>query len=164
MTIKIPALIQSILDETSALEKYLEERKVLSDSIRRRDWPALQDVLLRIEGIALLAEATERNRGAIWEEILAETGLPPDSSVYRVALGVPEPDRSVLSDAYRRLKIAALRARVENEALGEYVGETAVTLRTVVEELFPDQKGRMYGKSGRAVAAGPRPIVLDTAL
>ncbi len=164
MTTKIPELIQSVLDEEAALEKYLEERKVLSDSIRRRDWPALQDVLLRIEGIALLAEATERNRSALWDEILAESGLPADSSVYRLALGVPEPERSMLSDSYRRLKVAALRARVENEALGEYVGETAGTIRSVVEELYPDQKGRLYGRTGRAVSAGARPIVLDTAL
>ncbi|HOX12785.1 MAG TPA: hypothetical protein P5117_02605 [Spirochaetia bacterium] len=164
MTTKIPALIRSVLDEAAALEKYLEERKVLSDAIRRRDWSALQDVLLRIEGIALLAEATERNRSALWEEILADNGLPSDSSVYRLALGVPEPERSMLSDAYRRLKVAALRARVENEALGEYVGETAGTIRSVVEELYPDQKGRIYGRSGHAVAAGVRPIVLDTAL
>ncbi len=164
MTTKIPALIRSVLDEAAALEKYLEERKVLSDAIRRRDWSALQDVLLRIEGIALLAEATERNRSALWEEILADNGLPSDSSVYRLALGVPEPERSMLSDAYRRLKVAALRARVENEALGEYVGETAGTIRSVVEELYPEQKGRIYGRSGYAVAAGARPIVLDTAL
>jgi len=164
MTTKIPALIRSVLDEAAALEKYLEERKVLSDAIRRRDWSALQDVLLRIEGIALLAEATERNRSALWEEILADNGLPSDSSVYRLALGVPEPERSMLSDAYRRLKVAALRARVENEALGEYVGETAGTIRSVVEELYPEQKGRIYGRSGHAVAAGARPIVLDTAL
>lgn len=164
MTTKIPALIRSVLDEAAALEKYLEERKVLSDAIRRRDWSALQDVLLRIEGIALLAEATERNRSALWEEILADNALPSDSSVYRLALGVPEPERTMLSDAYRRLKVAALRARVENEALGEYVGETAGTIRSVVEELYPDQKGRIYGRSGHAVAAGARPIVLDTAL
>ena len=150
MTTKIPALIRSVLDEAAALEKYLEERKVLSDAIRRRDWSALQDVLLRIEGIALLAEATERNRSALWEEILADNGLPSDSSVYRLALGVPEPERSMLSDAYRRLKVAALRARVENEALGEYVGETAGTIRSVVEELYPEQKGRIYGRSGYA--------------
>lgn len=164
MTTKIPALIRSVLDEAAALEKYLEERKVLSDAIRRRDWSALQDVLLRIEGIALLAEATERNRSALWDEILAENGLPSDSSVYRLALGVPEPERSMLSDSYRRLKVAALRARVENEAMGEYVGETAGTIRSVVEELYPDQKGRIYGRSGHALAAGARPIVLDTAL
>ena len=164
MTTKIPALIQSVQDETAALERYLKERKVLSDAIRRRDWPALQDVLLRIEGVALLAEATERKRSALWDEVLSETGLPHQSSVYRVALGVPEPERSLLSDTYRRLKIAALRARIENEALGEYVGETAGTIRSVVEELYPDQKGRIYGRSGRAVAAGARPIVLDTAL
>lgn len=164
MTTKIPALIRSVLDEAAALEKYLEERKVLSDAIRRRDWSALQDVLLRIEGIALLAEATERNRSALWEEILADNALPSDSSVYRLALGVPEPERTMLSDAYRRLKVAALRARVENEALGEYVGETAGTIRSVVEELYPDQKGRIYGRSGHAVAAGARPIVLDMAL
>jgi hypothetical protein len=164
MTTKIPALIQSVLDETAALEKYLDERKVLADAIRRRDWPELQDVLLRIEGIALLAEATEHSRSALWDEILAEMGLPASSSVYRVGLGVPEPERGLLSSAYRKLKVAALRARVENEALGEYVGETADTIRSVVEELYPDQKGRIYGRSGRAVAAGNRPIVLDTAL
>jgi hypothetical protein len=164
MTTKIPALIQSVLDETAALEKYLDERKVLSDAIRRRDWPELQDVLLRIEGIALLAEATEHARAALWNEVLVDSGLPADSSVYRVGLGVPEPERSNLSSAYRRLKVAALRARIENEALGEYVGETAGTIRSVVEELYPDQKGKIYSRSGRAIAAGARPIVLDTAL
>ncbi|HSV56277.1 MAG TPA: flagellar export chaperone FlgN [Magnetospirillaceae bacterium] len=164
MPTNLAALIQSVRDEAAVLEKYLGETKALSESIRRRDWSGLQDVLLRIEGISLLAEVTEQNRAALWDEILAESGLPADASVYRLALGVTEPERGLLTDAYRRLKVAALRTRIENEALGEFVGETSSTIRSLVEELFPDQKGRIYGRSGHAVATGARPIVLDTAL
>ena len=68
---------------------------------------------------------------------------------------MPEPERGELTDLYRRLKLAAMRAKFENASAGDYAAGNRDLLRAVLEELFPEKKHRMYGKSGQDGPAGP---------
>jgi len=83
--------------------------------------------------------------------------------VFRVSLALPLELRSVLTDAYRDLRLSAMRARIENRALDSFVGVQGSTLSKVIDELFPMRKGRIYGKTGKAREAAPESMVLDAA-
>ena len=87
-----------------------------------------------------------------------------DEGLYRVALLVPEPERTELTEQFRRLKLCAMRAKFEGAAAGEHAAGHRNFLRGVLEELFPEKKARIYGRSGFAVQPGMNALVLDTAL
>jgi hypothetical protein len=57
-----------------------------------------------------------------------------------------------------------MRARLENEGLGDYAMASRDLLGAVLEELFPDKKGKIYGRSGKAIQRGHDALLLNTAL
>ena len=84
--------------------------------------------------------------------------------MYQVALLISEPERSELTDLYRRLKLAAMRAKFENASAKDYAMGNRDLLRAVLEELFPEKKHRMYGKSGKTIQPDLDALLLNTAL
>jgi hypothetical protein len=157
-------LTDIINSEADCLDGLAEEQKRFAEAVAKRDWTGLQFVMGRLrENSERLAEV-ESHRYTLWNNVRSSSGLSEEAGITRVLLQMPEPERTKLSDAVRRLKVSVLRARVEGAAVGEFVTSAAGTLKSVIEELYPDQKGRIYGRSGHAVEAGSRPIVLDTAL
>lgn len=159
--------LESFLDKTAALsvvlDRFVEEQRVVASAVRARNWLDLEESLKRSYATAEMATVAEQERVAAWETLVTDLGLPSDSSVFRVSLALPLAARSPLTDAYRLLRLSAMRARIENGALDSFVGTAESTLARTIEELFPGRKGRVYGKSGKTRAVGSDALVLDAA-
>jgi hypothetical protein len=148
-------------DEIFCLEGYVEVQKAFADALRERDWQALQACMNRLEEITSRLAEVEKTRAAA-ETVLREGCGCCEAGFYHLALYVPEPERTALTDNYRKLKLSAMRARFENKSAGEYAKGSSELLGSVLEELFPEKKGRIYGRSGRPVMAGHDALVLNT--
>lgn len=151
-------------DQAAALDVFVECQREVAKAVRARDWAALERSLERAGAAADEVQDAERARREAWFDFLCESGLPDDATVFRASLALPVEYRAMLNDAYRALRLSAMRARIENDALSGFVGNAAATLRDAMETVFPERKGRIYGRSGRATAAGTEALVLDTAL
>ncbi len=57
-----------------------------------------------------------------------------------------------------------MRAKLENAALGDYAAASRDLLGAVLDELFPEKKGKIYGRSGRTIQPGHDALLLNTAL
>ena len=158
------SFISRTSEQVAALEAFVDDQRAVAGAVRARDWPTLEKSLERAASAAESVSAAEELRANAWEAFIDETGLPVDSSVFRASLALPIEYRSTLNDAYRALRLTAMRARIENDALSGFVGSAAATLRETMEALFPERKGRIYGKTGRPHHAAPGAMILDTAL
>ena len=150
-------------EQTEALDKFVEAQRTVAASVRARDWPKLEVSIKMAGAYATMVSAAEFGREEAWKALLAKLGLPADSSVFRVSLAVSMEYRSLLTDAYRALRLAAMRARIENEALSEFVGTSASTLNEAIEALYPERKGKIYGRTGRTRKNPAGAMILDAA-
>lgn len=157
----VASLSAAMEDEIQCLEGYVEVQKAFADALAERDWQALQSCMNRLDEIARRLGELEKIRAAVEAEIRSEYGCC-DQGLYHLALFIPEPERTSLTDIYRKLKVSAMRARFENRASGEYAKGSSELLGSVLEELFPEKRGKIYGRSGRAVTAGHDALVLNT--
>lgn len=151
-------------DQAAALDAFVLVQRTIVQAVRSRDWPALEKSLERAAGAAEAVSAAEALRSDAWHRFLDDMRLPVDSTVFRASLSLPLEYRTALNDAYRGLRLSAMRARIENEALSGFVGNAASTLRLAMEAIFPERKGRIYGKTGRPHHATSGAMILDTAL
>jgi len=156
-------LIAAMAAEIACFEAYVASQRSFNSALRERDWIALQTAMELLDEISRTLADRESARAEAFECLRAELGCEA-SGLYRLALLVPEPRRSDLIDLYRRLKIAAMRARFENASASDFASGNRDLLRAVLEELFPEKRGRIYGRSGRAVQPGLDSLVLNTAL
>jgi hypothetical protein len=157
------ALSSAMSAEISCFEAYVAAQRSFTTAIRARDWTALQTAIGIQDEVARAIAFKEGERAEAFELLRAKTGCDA-GGMYQVALLVPEPGRSELTDLYRRLKLAAMRAKFENASAGDYAAANRNLLRAVLEELFPEKKHRMYGKSGKAIQPDLDALLLNTAL
>jgi uncharacterized protein (DUF1684 family) len=150
-------------EQTAVLNNFVEAQRMVSQAVRNRDWPGLELAIKRAGAWATMVAGAERARENSWQTLLAGLALPTDSSVFRVSLALPVEQRSMLTDTHRNLKLATMRARIENEALADFVGNSASTLSAAIEALYPERKVKIYGRSGKAQKDQAGAMVLNAA-
>jgi hypothetical protein len=159
----VRSLSKAMEAEIACFELYIASQRSFSAAVRDRDWGALQTATAMLEEISAGLGECERVRAAAFEFLKKSLGCE-DEGLYRVALLVSEPERTELTEQFRRLKLCAMRAKFEGVAAGEHAAGHRNFLRGVLEELFPEKKARIYGRSGLALQPGMNALVLDTAL
>ena len=157
------ALAAAMSAEITCFEAYVAAQRSFSAALKARDWTALQSAIGIQDELARAITSKESVRAEAFERLRAQAGCD-GGGIYRVALLISEPERSELTDLYRRLKLAAMRAKFENASAGDYAAGNRELLRAVLEELFPEKKHRMYGKSGKTVQPELDALLLNTAL
>ena len=162
-TKRLMTFIELAGQQTRALDLFVEGQRAVAGAVRARDCAALEQALEHAAMLADAVAAAEEKRVDAWAAFLGEAKLPVDSTVFKASLSLPLEYRAVLNDAYRALRLSSMRARIENEALSYFVGDAATTLRQAIETLFPERKGKIYGKSGKANHANSAAMILDQA-
>jgi hypothetical protein len=162
-TDNLQSLIAAIERESASFDAYVEGQRIFGTALRARDWPGLEKAMAVLEAQAERIMEAEADRAAAETFVRLEFGIL-EEGLHRIALVAPEPMRSRLLDTHRRLRIGAMRARLENTALGDYAAASRDLLGSVLEELFPEKRGRIYGRSGKAIQPGHDALLLNTAL
>ena len=157
------ALSRIMSSEIACFDAYLAAQRSFDAAVKERDWTSLQTAIGIQDELAAAIADQESKRAEAFERLRSETGCE-GGGLYRVALLVPEPERTELTDLFRRLKLSAMRAKFVNAATGDYAASNRDLLRAVMEELFPEKKHRIYGKSGRTVQPELDAVLLNTAL
>jgi FlgN protein. len=158
----VNALSKAMSAEIACFEAYVASQRSFIAAVKARDWTALQTAIDIQEDLARAIALAEAERAEAFETLRAQACCEV-GSMYRVALSVPEPERTELTDLYRALKLAAMRAKFENAAAGDYAAANRDLLKAVLEELFPEKKHRIYGRSGKAVQPELDALLLNTA-
>jgi hypothetical protein len=159
----VSALSAAMSAEIACFEAYVAAQKSFIAAMKDRDWKALESAIGIQDELTRAIAQKESERVEAFERLRADSGCD-ESGLYRVALCVPEPERTQLTDLFRRLKLAAMRAKFENASAGDYAMGNRDLLRAVLEELFPEKKHRMYGRSGKTIQPDLDALLLNTAL
>ncbi len=160
----LTVLNETMRRQTALFEIVLAEEGSMRDSIRSRDWEALSRSLKAVEALEAEIQALEDRRMEVFRVLLAEEGLAPDSSFYVWAVTLPPVERDAITEAYRVLKYRALAARVSGTGIARYLTETRRLLGSIMEELFPQKRARIYDRRGERREPEMRSVVLDRSL
>jgi hypothetical protein len=157
------ALSAAMSAEIACFEAYVAAQRSFITAMKDRDWKTLETAIGIQDELTRAIAQKESERAEAFERLRADSGCD-ESGLYRLALCVPEPERSELTDLFRRLKLAAMRAKFENASAGDYATGNRDLLRAILEELFPEKKHRIYGRSGKTVQPDLDALLLNTAL
>lgn len=160
---RLADLMSAIEREIAAFDDCVAEQKEFSKAVERRDWPGLEASMGRLEERFAAVKEAEAARSSAEISLREELGAP-GTGIPSLLFHVTEPMRTELADLHRRLRIAAMRVRLENGAIGDYSRASRDLLGDVLGEIFPEKKGKIYGRSGRALEPGHDAILLNTAM
>ena len=156
---------------TSVFKDALHLQSVLLDSLSReegrlqvavleKDWIALEESIRTMRVLAADIEECEMRRNEGYRNLKASLGLKSDDSFYDVLSRLPLEERQELAGLYRQLRIGISKVRSITDGIDAYVTATVGTMRDILDEIFPERKGKIYSRSGSvAVAEAPSLVV-----
>jgi hypothetical protein len=162
--LRISELSDAMGRQTALFEIVLAEETLMRVSIRERDWIALERALKAVEALEQELTGIETEREGLFRSLLAEEGMPADASFYHFAATLPPAIRDDLTEGYRILKYKALAARASGAGIARYLSETKDLLGSIMEELFPQKRARIYDRRGARREPEMRSVVLDRSL
>ena len=160
-TALIPACAAILRREIALLERLAAAQEVVRQAVFGRDWTDLEAMLGRLDAYSREFGAMEAERVETFRVL---GGRRDGGDFYAVIARLPETERRLLADLHRRLKLDALKVRLANDALTNYLAEARSTVGAFLEAAFPDRRGKLYSRRGTAVPAEMRSLVLDRSL
>lgn len=143
------------------LENLAEEEGKLQQAVLDRDWTGLERVITDMTVFSEAAEEMEELRHKCYQEMRNCVGARTGDGFAKVIGLLPPEERRELSGLYRKLKVAVMTVRSLTSGIGAYVAATGNTLRGIIEELHPHQKGTLYSRHGQAQRGDQSAMVVN---
>jgi hypothetical protein len=94
-------------------------------------------------------EAAEAERAAMVADLAAVLGMAAGTSLALIVGRLEPSERQALEECGRRLRTAVFRLKTATGRLRYAAEALSGTLGRVLEGIFPDRRGRIYGPQGR---------------
>jgi hypothetical protein len=147
--------------EVELLESFAREEQKLQSAIVDREWDRLEYIVNEMSEASERVLAVETERHECYTRVREELGCEAQDSFYDFASRLELGDRMEISELYRRLKVAVMRVQALTGGIGSYITSATSAIRDVLDELYPQRKGRIYSRAGHHTAPDDRAMVVD---
>ena len=154
-------LIRVMNQEISLLEEFRLREEELRDLLKRSDWGLLSELMEDLDRIADWVETTDGKRQEVYTRLCAHSEADATIPFYQAIGILPDTLRSECAEIYRSLKFAIVKIQGVTWSLDSHVRSVSETMQTVLNELFPYRKGKLYSRSGTARTADTEPLVVN---
>ncbi|TVR59469.1 MAG: hypothetical protein EA426_07080 [Spirochaetaceae bacterium] len=137
------------------------EERTLADAVVAKDWPTLDRVIRVMNEYSEEIVRVDEERSRTYDALRSRLGLRSVGLFSELLDSVPFESREHLSHLFRELKIAVMRVRSLTGGVDAYVESSNTTLRSVLQELYPERKGRLYSRSGASTEHPDTPVVVN---
>ncbi|MFP4373484.1 MAG: flagellar export chaperone FlgN [Spirochaetaceae bacterium] len=155
---KLKYLLKS---EVELLEDFARQEQELQNAIVEREWDRLEGIVNEMTEASQSVLSVEQERHECYTRVRRDFDCPPNSSFYDFAAKLDLGDRMEISELYRRLKVAVMRVQALTGGIGSYITSATSAIRDVLDELYPQRKGRIYSRAGHHSVPDDRAMVVD---
>jgi hypothetical protein len=148
-----------LTEQVETLEMIANCERLMQAALLVKDWPSLDTLIRETASCTGEVEALEKKRHRMYRQLIGSDESPGGLAGFLETL--PETERKTLSDLYRRLRIAVMNIQSVTTGIDAYVEAAGTTTREVLEEIFPERRGRIYSRSGASSAGKGTALVLD---
>lgn len=143
------------------LESLSRHETRLQAAVLQKDWVSLEAAVREMKSISEEIERCEKERTDAYRELKGGLGLRETDTFYEVISRMPLEERAELAQLYRNLRIGIARVKSITTGIDAFVSATVGTMREILEELFPEHKGRMYSRTGAAHSSDTSSMVVN---
>ncbi len=150
--------------ETELLNAYFEKEKILFTAVTDRDWKQLETTIQEMEKLGQAIARCENKREELTILLYHTYGAEGAERFYRFIQRLPEEVRFPLSTSFKNMRIAVFRLQALDSQIQGYLRSATSTLKEIIEEIFPHQKGTMYCKQGKTQTPDTNPLFISRQL
>ena len=146
--------------EEQLLEEFGREENDIREAMVRRDWPALEQGLGRLETLSTRIVETEEKRYAL-ATALEDGTARDDIHIEDDGRELPGEVENEIRRLREALRARLLRVRSRNNGLMSYASAKGAVVRQILEELVPERRGRLYTRRGLSREGRSQSLLLN---
>ena len=161
-----------LLKESELVQNAFNIQKKIQEAVFNREWTDFEGHFIAMNALEGEIAALEIEREGLFLEFEAsnerdtsngkEASLDdPKGRFYSMTAHLPAEQRNDLTSIYRSLKLEAMKLRMANDVLMNYLGGVKAGLTDFFELAFPDRGGKMYTHEGTHLSHDMRSMVLN---
>lgn len=156
--------IEDMNNEAGLLLSFSLLEEEMQRAVSEKRWDSLESIILRLRKKSDLVNRAEEQRVKSFEICKASLGAPENTGFFRLLPLIPDEKRRIVTESYRKLKIAVYSVKNATLRLSYYFQSVSETLKTVLSELFPHRKGKIYARNGKATETIDTTLILNKSL
>jgi len=157
----VKQLVTVLEKELKNLQKYNAGCEQMHKAVVAKDWPRLERIILSLRKRAEKLGVLDREREELISTLKIHLELAPEASFRLLLSRLPENRKVELELLKRNIRRAVTVLQSRMKGIGNYTESQAAALKEVLEELIPDQKGRIYNSRGTASVAEAKPLLFS---
>lgn len=157
----INKLIIILQNELKLVRQYNTECEFLHKYVVAKNWANLEKVLQKLRTLADDLSKIDDKREMIVGILKNETGIAEESSFGLLLSRFPQIEQRQVNDLKRDIRRSVMILRNRINGIGRYTESQTSALKDVMDILVPDQKGKIYNRSGAALSAGAKPMLFS---
>ncbi len=153
MTTRQARLVESLKEkmrsEIDMLAEFVRLEESVSGMVTRRDWSSMEETLATLNEMSARIEKTEGRRHEVYTD-LKETLFAGDEVSFRDVLSpLPASETKTLMELQKEMRSTLVRVKSLSNGLIYYLSCMRESTSRILEEVFPQRKGKIYSSSGR---------------
>lgn len=129
-------------DQNVLMDDILSTQVKIRSAVMKKDWALLQDCIETIQ-----------KKTAVFVEL--------DKAREALASGVSSEKLAENAAAAREVRSKLIKSKVENKALGSYLGIVKGFVQSVLDNVVPQRRNTLYSRRGNIIRPQPESIVVN---
>jgi len=154
-------LRNSMEEEILLLNEFCREEEKIKDYIVKKNWEGLNRTIRNANPLIEQINTIEKKRNTAFVELRNHFGFNGEAGFYHVIVNFAEGERDIFADLYRNLKLSAIRIQSVTGGIDSYVSNVSGSMNSILDELFPARRGKIYSKQGNPTELEINPMVLN---
>jgi len=151
-------------EEISLLQQFYDAEKDFQRYIQDKNWKKLQEIIESLDPLSISISLAEQERARIFNILSSVADDQDEKTFYTVISRVPEEWKDILGKTFRKLKLLVLKVQGLNTGINALVCTLSTTLQSILEEMYPHRRGRIYSNTGKTKSVSVNPMILNKQL
>ncbi|OQY34175.1 MAG: hypothetical protein B6241_05675 [Spirochaetaceae bacterium 4572_59] len=157
----INKLILILQNELNMIRQYNSECEFLHKFVVAKNWMDLEKVLQKLRILADDLSRIDEEREMFVDILKNEMEIATESSFGLLLSRFPQNEQRQINDLKRDIRHSVMILQNRINGIGRYTESQTSALKEVMDILVPDQKGKIYNRSGAASSAGAKPMLFS---
>jgi hypothetical protein len=145
--------------ETALFVRLGGEIESLRESMQARSWGTGLAIAQAIERSAAVIEEADEARAGAFVLLRDHLELPQATAFSAVLPALPDGTRQELETSWRQMRISLVRLKTATSRMRYSAEALAGALNSILEQVFPHRRGRIYSRRGTPTAVVATPVV-----
>jgi len=155
------SFINTLKKELELLEEYNQGCESLHKHVVARNWTTLESILNSLKKSAEYLDNLDKKREKQLSQLKNALDLNEEVSFGLVLTCLDSDDQQEIKKLKQKIRHAVGVLQTRINGIGKYTESQAGILRDVLDELIPEQRGRIYNNRGTASAKDSKPLLFN---